>query len=312
MNDKFNSKDKSQLGKLLEDARKKIAQTNQKFGETLKETAELFNRQMNSVKTIVNAIKNENNKIDFVEIINGGMGEKTSQAAYKYNALRAGVDADESLSESQKIYYKNNYNLLEAEETKKAYEDSLLGKTNDKLVSDFSSGLQSMIKGYKSFSDVMKDMTVSLTDFMIKQFTDKIAEQIFSQQSANVFSTLFGGLLNRTTGGIGKALGVVGSLFSKHHSGGIVPAGANYSLPGTEEQLALLKGGERVLSPSENVNYESQNGSSPVIFNSFNIKAWDSKDVSKYLLENRQLLNQITFQGIKDNSAQLRTMVRNA
>lgn len=308
----FNLIEESQLGKLLEDARKKIAQTNQKFGETLKETAELFNRQMNSVKTIVNAIKNENNKIDFVEIINGGMGEKTSQAAYKYNALRAGVDADESLSESQKNYYKNNYNLLEAEETKKAYEDSLLGKTNDKLASDFSSGLQSMIKGYKSFSDVMKDMTVSLTDFMIKQFTDKIAEQIFSQQSANIFSTLFGGLLNRTTGGIGKAFGFVGSLFSKHHSGGIVPAGANYSLPGTEEQLALLKGGERVLSPSENVNYESQNGSSPVIFNSFNIKAWDSKDVSKYLLENRQLLNQITFQGIKDNSAQLRTMVRNA
>ena len=36
------------------------------------------------------------------------------------------------------------------------------------------------------------------------------------------------------------------------------------------------------------------------------------KDVKKYLLENRQLLNQITFQGIKDNNAQLRHMVRNA
>ena len=48
------------------------------------------------------------------------------------------------------------------------------------------------------------------------------------------------------------------------------------------------------------------------MFNNFNVKAWDSKDVSKYLWENRTLLNQITFQGIKDKNALLRTMVRNA
>ena len=91
-----------------------------------------------------------------------------------------------------------------------------------------------------------------------------------------------------------------------------MPSGANYSLPGTQEQLALLKGGERVLSPSENVNYENSQAASPVIVNSFNIKAWDSKDVKKYLMENKQLLNQITYEGIKNNSSQLRMMVRNA
>lgn len=88
---------------------------------------------------------------------------------------------------------------------------------------------------------------------------------------------------------------------------------ADAEVPGTQEQLALLKGGERILSPGENASYNSgQGSSSPIVLNNFNVKAWDSKDVKKYLLENRQLLNQITFQGIKDNNAQLRHMVRNA
>lgn len=106
--------------------------------------------------------------------------------------------------------------------------------------------------------------------------------------------------------GLSKGIGIF-------HSGGIVPVGANAEVPGTQEQLALLKGGERILSPGENASYNSgQGSSSPIVLNNFNVKAWDSKDVKKYLLENRQLLNQITFQGIKDNNAQLRHMVRNA
>ena len=105
--------------------------------------------------------------------------------------------------------------------------------------------------------------------------------------------------------GIGKGFGIF-------HSGGVVPVGANPSLPGTKEQLALLKGGERILSPAENTNYSSDTGTSPVVFNHFNIKAWDSKDVQSYLLENKELLNSITFDGIKNNSSQLRFMVRNA
>ena len=65
----------------------------------------------------------------------------------------------------------------------------------------------------------------------------------------------------------------------------------------------------------ENTSYNSngsQSGSSPVVLNNFNIKAWDSKDVKQYLLENKNLLNQITFDGIKNNNCQLRNMVRGA
>lgn len=91
-----------------------------------------------------------------------------------------------------------------------------------------------------------------------------------------------------------------------------MPSGANMELPGSQEQLALLKGGERVLSPSENTDYKSNPQQfNPTIVN-LNIKSWDSRDVSKCFMENQDLLNSITFRGIKDNNCQLRHMVRNA
>ena len=233
------------------------------------------------------------------------------QISSKYDSLRSGIDADPNLSQAQKDYYKKRYNMFEEEEEKEAYENSITGKATKKLSNEFSDGLSDMISGYKSFSDVIKDMTGSLTDFMIKQFTEAISSLLFNEATSALFNNLLGAGLNMATGGAISALGFIGGLFT-HHSGGIVPSGANYSLPGTQEQLALLKGGERVLSPSENVNYENSQAASPVIVNSFNIKAWDSKDVKKYLLENRQLLNQITFEGIKNNNAHLRHIVQNA
>ena len=84
----------------------------------------------------------------------------------------------------------------------------------------------------------------------------------------------------------------------------------NYA--GRRNSRTVLKGGERVLSPGENASFESADSQSPVVFNNFNIKAWDSKDVQKYLLENKQLLNSITYEGIKNNNSQLRNMVKNA
>lgn len=125
---------------------------------------------------------------------------------------------------------------------------------------------------------------------------------------------LGGGGLKTTT--FGKSGNILTSLLSfipfKFHSGGIMPSGANIELPGSKEQLALLKGGERVLSPSENTDYKSNPQQfNPTIVN-LNIKSWDSRDVSKCFMENQDLLNSITFRGIKDNNCQLRQIVRNA
>lgn len=93
-----------------------------------------------------------------------------------------------------------------------------------------------------------------------------------------------------------------------YHSGGIVP--------GTKEQLALVKGGERVLNPTENSAYTSgeegentQGAVNNVMM--FNIKAWDGKDVVNILKSHEATLNQITCAGIKNNRQGLRTMVQN-
>ena len=130
-------------------------------------------------------------------------------------------------------------------------------------------------------------------------------QQLFS---TNKMQGLLASLTSISQGGGFKGSGAalikgIGRAFGIFHSGGIVPVGANAEIPGTNEQFALLKGGERILSPSENTNYSSGGGTSPVVFNNFK---------RKYLTENKDLLNQITFEGIKYNNSNLRNMVRGA
>ena len=302
--------DQTEFEKALEEAKKQMSETNKKFAQAMQEIKKIWKNQAQEYKALINAVKT--NKIDFTHLFDDGYTEEKEHITNKYNLLRKGIESDKSLTDEQKEYFHSSFDYLEDEEKEGAYENSLLGKTGKKVSSEFSSGLQDMIKGYKDFSDVMEEMTASLTDYMIKQFTDKLMQNVFSENTMNIVSSLFGSFFNWGGGAAKSALGFIGSLFTKHHSGGIVPSGANYSLPGTDEQLALLKGGERVLSPSENVSYERGQEASPVIVNSFNVKAWDSKDVSRYLLDNKQLLNQITYEGIKDNCSHLRTMVQNA
>ncbi len=302
--------DQTEFEKALEEAKKQMCETNKKFAQVMQEIKKSWKNQAQEYKALINAVKT--NQIDFSSLFDDGYAEEKKHITNKYNLLRKGIESDKSLTDEQKEYFHSSFDYLEDEEKEGAYEDSFLGKTGKKVSSEFSSGLQDMIRGYKDFSDVMEEMTASLTDYMIKQFTDKLMQNIFSENTMNIVSSLFGGVFSWGGGAAKSALGFIGSLFTKHHSGGIVPSGANYSLPGTDEQLALLKGGERVLSPSENVSYERGQEVSPVIINSFNVKAWDFKDVCRYLLENKQLLNQITYEGIKNNYAHLRHIVQNA
>ena len=188
----------------------------------------------------------------------------------------------------------------------------------EKVASIMGGSFSELITEYEHFGDKMKDIATSLADYMIQESLRAVTQQIMSTQKVqSMLSSIFsagsskGGLFGAATNffkGFGRRLGL-----ATFHDGGIVPVGANAELAGTQEQLALLKGGERILSPGENTEYNSrERDSSPVVFNNFNVKAWDSKDVRRYLLDNRELLNQITYQGIKDNSSMLRTMVQNA
>ena len=195
-------------------------------------------------------------------------------------------------------------------------EEEMWMERGEKIAGIFQDSMSGIIDNYKNFGDEMKDLAKDLTVFLLQEASQAAMQKLFS---TNKMQSIISSLNTLSQGGGFKGSGAalikgIGRAFGIFHSGGIVPVGANAEIPGTNEQFALLKGGERILSPAENTNYSSngQSSASPVVFNNFNIKAWDSKDVRKYLLENKDLLNSITFEGIKYNNKNLRNMVRGA
>lgn len=209
-------------------------------------------------------------------------------------------DRNKAFSDLDKLY-KNR----QAQATTEAWQNhgeeigQILSRSYDKILTE-----------YENFGDTMKGIATDVANYLIKESIRSVVQQIFATQRMKGFVGAFsgtsgGGFLGNIFQGFGKGLG----LF---HAGGVVPVGANVELPGTQEQLALLKGGERILSPGENASYNSNQQTSPIVINNYNIKAWDSKDVSQYLLDNKQLLNQITYEGIKNNNSHLRSIVQNA
>ena len=227
------------------------------------------------------------------------------------------------MQESKKI--KNDKNLTDQEKTKtlesldklydKRSEAATFGLFEEGLydVKDIvGKGLSDMLTEFDDFDGNLRKMAKNLYSYLIQTSTEALMQQILSVENMSKIASSFMGIFGKAKSGV---TGFFGKLFKGKkifHSGGILPVGANAELPGTKEQLALLKGGERVLSPAENTDYKSSSGASPVVFNNFNVQAWDSKDVQQYLIENKQLLNTITYEGIKNNKSQLRTIVQNA
>ena len=178
-----------------------------------------------------------------------------------------------------------------------------------------SKGLGDMLSEFGNFDGNLRKMAQNLYGYLIQTSTDALLQQILNVENMSKIASSFLNIFGKAKSGVTGFFGKIFKGKKIFHSGGIVPVGANAELPGTKEQLALLKGGERILSPAENTDYNSNGttrGASPVVFNNFNVQAWDSKDVQKYLIENKQLLNSITYEGIKNNKSQLRTIVQNA
>lgn len=271
----------------------------------------------------------------FVANSQGTVGQlmKDISKLYKTTTEKAKQTASKSKKEQEEVLDVGKWFFGDKDpKSIKAKEDyGFLGDATDKMSDEFSDELQKMILGYSSFTESIKRIGDNMVKYILKSAVEGISGYVFSPQNIQGVAKGLGGFLGPLFGKLGglfKGGGGSGIVEGRttwerikqfflrgrvtFHDGGIVPSGANYSLPGTKEQLAMLKGGERVLSPAENTSYNSNSGGSPVVFNNFNVKAWDSKDVSKYLLENKQLLNAITFEGIKYNNGHLRTMVRNA
>ena len=230
-----------------------------------------------------------------------------------YNELKKLQQNKAGLSSTELSEARNSLDDLYNKRSIEAEEEVWMER-GEKIAGIFQDSCSGIIDNYKNFGDEMKDLAKDLSLFLLQEASKTAMQQLFS---TNKMQGLLASLTSISQGGGFKGSGAalikgIGRAFGIFHSGGIVPVGANAEIPGTNEQFALLKGGERILSPSENTNYSSGGGTSPVVFNNFNIKAWDSKDVRKYLTENKDLINQITFEGIKYNNSNLRNMVRGA
>ncbi len=239
----------------------------------------------------------------------------TAKSAYQeeINQIKTTMlNVEDLTNATNKLAEVNSMQAAEAQSLVDTYKEaslcanSLSGES-DELVGIFNSAIGDMIDGTKDFSDIMKSVLNDLKNYFIKLAQDAVTNQIISQSSGSAFISAITGA-NFLGGGF--LSGLFGSVLTSHHSGGVIPSGTGYSLPGTSEYLSVLKGGERVLSPAENVAYNnSQTDRKSVVVNNFNVKAWDSKDVQKYLLENKSLLASITAENIKYNNANLKYAV---
>ncbi len=183
----------------------------------------------------------------------------------------------------------------------------------------FKDELTKSLADFENFGDGMKALGNEIAQYMIKQGVDALSQIVVqSLQASKIIHSISAGnseKSNTASNIFGSITSAISTFFGakKHHSGGVILPSSG-TLPGTQEQIAMLKGGERVLSPAETTSYNSEDSASsqPVVFVNNNIKAWDSKDVKQYLLDNASLINSITAQGIRDNKHYLRTMIRNA
>ena len=184
----------------------------------------------------------------------------------------------------------------------------------DELEKMFNGTLKDILNGTKDFDSAMKSLVGNLENYFIETFTNAITKGLFDSTLGSLVSNAMGSITgfvsSSTTAGTKGIMNVIGNIFGIHHSGGYIPSGTG-TIPGTSEYISVLKGGERVLSPAENADYTNNDTTEQgkVVVNNFNVKAWDSKDVKKYLLENKNLLANITYENIKNNNSSLRNMI---
>ncbi len=321
----------SETGLMSTDGIEWMDELRKEMEKTKSASYDLFETLLKEAKEYKDKIEKDNPYAELMEQAKKENEELTTNIGYYRDAMEKRLAVDKWYSQEFDKLMKNKQGLSPEEQNKAMMDlgelynqkyaqadEEVWQERGSKVADIMGNGFTDMITEYEHFGDKMKDIATSLADYMIQESLRAVTQQIMSTQKVqsllgSIFSAgsskggLFGVAANFFKG-FGRRIGL-----PTFHDGGVVPVGANTEIQGTQEQLALLKGGERILSPGENANYSSrETQSSPVVFNNFNVKAWDSKDVSRYLLENKQLLNQITYDGIKNNYAHLRHIIQNA
>lgn len=292
------------------------------LNNVIKSLIKSVSRLKSEVESLISPAENASESV--IKLIDNR--DENSKSDYEKEVLKI----KELMVQTQKFYElksRLSLNVTDVSQTEeiqnisKSFEETLpvleqLGVDASDFAKIFNSAFDKVLTKSQSFSDSMKSLFDDLRKYFIKTLAQTMTSAIFNQAAGNNFISAFANSAGNSgfsvSGIVRSFLGIFSGITS-HHTGGVIPSGASYSLPGTQEYLALLKGGERVLSPSENASFsKDENRKNKLVVNNFNIKAWDSKDVQQYLLENKNLLASITAENIKYNNANLRYMTGGA
>lgn len=185
------------------------------------------------------------------------------------------------------------------------------------LASVIDNSFTNILQDNESFGDAMINLMNNIAKELIKIALNQALKEIEIEKMKQAALAILRGIGSFFGGGAGAAVsagaavaGGGGMMYpvdpAIYHSGG--------NVPGSKEQLAIVKGGERILNPAENVAYTEKQDSNPATSPNIvmiNVKAWDGKDVIQTLKANSQTINQIVSSGIKNNNQGLRTIVQN-
>lgn len=210
------------------------------------------------------------------------------------------------IANNDMLLAQEQFNQLEQLKNQKLLEAnlSIWSQYGDSMKSILGNSFSSLLSGSQDFGNLLLNTMNSIYQQLIKIAINSAMKEIEIEQVKTTIILA----LRALTGGVGNIVSGVGGLISKlpkFHSGGL----------STQEQLAVIKKDERVLSPSESASYSNNeegvgsNGVNNIMM--FNIKAWDGKDVIQTLKSNSQTINQIVNSGIKNNQQGLRSTVQN-
>lgn len=305
---------------MLEDFIKSLEKTFDKFRKDMRAEGRTFIQTVTNKKpsleqkvTLITGIaKGTMKDISDCEFINEGKELlKQHEKAKEKERLTERIKENIHDPEKQKFALGTVDDMFKSDDTAKK-----LGADTKELEKIYTSAIEKMIKGTEDFSSITKTLMNDLVNYFAKSAAEAVAKGIIDStigQSVNSIlsgaSSFTSGSINNSVSFVGGLIGSIASLFGSHHSGGFIAQGTG-TLPGTSEYLSVLKGGERVLSPAENAAYQGNNNNDKnVVVNNFNVQAWNSKDVQKYLLENKNLIGKITAENIKYNNSNLRYMI---
>jgi hypothetical protein len=281
---------------------------------SLNKTQEALIAQNELIKNYQEQSKSIENATQADGELGGVLGSFQSGYAQKLEILKWYYDERDKITNTANI---TNEQQLEAWGQLNILKTKKLAEVNKQTVKDerqriaeiFGNSLDTMLTSYGGFSVSMQQLVLNLGRELLSYELKKAIDHINIAQMEAVAITAIQAAMGFVTGGVSNiASSITGLLgFKKNHSGG-------YQLPGTKEQLALLKGGERVLSPAETTSYNNGEqggiGKGSTIVYAPQIKAMDSKDVSRWFNENKNQIINIIAQGAKDNTGNLRTIIQ--